>query len=283
MKYFYSRIALGNVLGSLLLMLGALLLGRGLPITPEVVILARSQDRMLHFAVDLMRSLPVRLAAADTEGTLPFSQPADPTLVALFARLGQEPPDSYAWSPDGRKLAYAQDFCCSVYDLDSDTIRQLSNASYLSHWLAWTADSQQIVYAHIREDIYFITEITTVNIVTGATQRLSESGGLLAWSPGVTDLLLSGPCVAGGCTTLLLIQRESAARRLINVGCTGLLHLESFAWSDTSGLVAFVGQCQGQTQLSILDTVSGEVQSIWLRWLTNPITVHTGWRSAAPG
>ncbi len=119
----------------------------------QVVLLTSSGDRYHHLALNLL-SLPdgriQKITDLTTSQTEPSSNaaPGDTSIEAVRAIADQE---SYAWSPDGTKLAFigvldGPTADLYLYDTATNKITRVSQDDAQNYWPSWSPDGKYILF-----------------------------------------------------------------------------------------------------------------------------------------
>jgi hypothetical protein len=118
-----------------------------------VVLLTFGADPYHQLALNIL-SLPDGSIRKITDLTTPQTEPAtdampgDPSLEAMRA-ISERP--SYAWSPDGTKLAFigaldGPQASVYVYDTSGGTIKRISREDSQHYWPSWSPDGTRLLY-----------------------------------------------------------------------------------------------------------------------------------------
>jgi tricorn protease-like protein len=108
--------------------------------------------------------------------------------------LRNETDDQYidaapAYSPDGRRLAFASRGDIFVKDVGSTEERRLTNSPELDTEPAFSPDGQKIVYSG--HNVHYTTDLYTMNAEGTEVKKLTDGGSSPDWSPDGTKIAFS--------------------------------------------------------------------------------------------
>ncbi len=198
----------------------------------KIAVLTSGQDYYHDLALQVI-SLPdgkvsklIQLTTKDTEpGT--DASPGDPSLEAMRA-IADQP--SYAWSPDGKKLAFTAaldkpEADIYVYDLESQNIQKVSQDDGQDFSPSWSPDGKSILYFEAESfgtGAGYIMKGFWLAAADGSGSRLLEtlkSSGeqILGWRDTETAVLTSWDAM-NGTNQLRLYNIHTDKQTILNKG-----------------------------------------------------------------
>ncbi len=198
----------------------------------QIAVLTSGSDYFHDLALNVI-SLPSgqlhKLTDLTTPATKPSANasPGDPILDAMRA-IAEQP--SYAWSPDGKKLAFIAALDkpkadVYVYDMGSGKIQKVSQDDGQDFWPTWSADGKSILYFEA-EAFGSGAGIAMKGIWLAAADgsgsellETSKSGGeqMLGWRDEETAVLTSWDA-ASGTTHLRLYNIRTRKQTTLSQG-----------------------------------------------------------------
>ncbi|MHB8641581.1 MAG: hypothetical protein ACYDA3_01660 [Gaiellaceae bacterium] len=181
----------------------------------------------------------------------------------------REPKQDLAWSPDGRRLAFA--VCTNgscrrgidVVDADGANLRRVVNDALQP---SWSPDSRKLVYAGETASFGDPSAIDVISIANGVQHRIAPVGTRPQWQPRLGRwILYDGPCGNGG--DLCVVRTNSADRHVLADG-------DAAVWSPRGDRVALVGNEVG---LGIVRLSRPRR----VRWIAHRVDVLPAWSSDA--
>jgi hypothetical protein len=168
-----------------------------------------------------------------------------------------------AWSPDGSRLVLISDRTGStdlwMVDLDGSNARNLTQDEAKDHSPAWSPDGQWIVFASLRDSLYW--ELYLMRVEGGDVQRLTwwEDASDLSpsWSPDGRRIAFASK--RDGNWEIYAMDRDGG----------NLLRLTDHpaddsnpAWSPDGGRIAFESTREGYAEIFVVSVAGGEAVNI---------------------
>ncbi len=168
------------------------------------------------------------------------------------------------WSPDGRRLAYAQDhdgderYDVYVYEPETGQHRNATpdTAEYISPSFSWSPDGTQLTISATREERF---GIWTVPLAGGAWTRISDhahSDDDPRWSPR-GDWIAFTANTEGQHMALFLARPDGSGVREVRAPSGAPLFAQSPAWSPDGTRIAFAGGPRDVVDIGVYDVASG--------------------------
>lgn len=177
---------------------------------------------------------------------------------------------SPAFSPDGKYLAFAQDYCGDenydilVYDLATGQTRNLTPDTpeeTINPYLSWSPDGQHIAFVSNREGKFATYTLrvdakNTLRTVKRVTQH--EYSDLQAdWSPGGKHIAVTA--LAHGQETWVFTVPIKGGETKIVGGPDGPVDARQVAWSSDGTRLAFTSSSTGLSSIFTYDLDTGEL------------------------
>jgi hypothetical protein len=187
-----------------------------------------------------------KLTALTTPSTEPDADaaPGDPSLEAMRAVVEQP---SFAWSPDGKKLAFigaldSPKADVYVYNLLNKKIQKVSGDAGQDFWPTWTPDGDSILYFSAEgfgSGAGIAMQGIWLAAADGSGSRLltaSTSGGeqMLGWRDSETAVLASFDPGGGSMNRLRLVNIQTKKQTILHAG-------QSYGAAVASGIQADAG------------------------------------------
>lgn len=187
------------------------------------------------------------LVAVDYDGANPQRIVTSPTMIY-----------SPAWSPDGRKIAYAvRNASARVElherDLATGRVRVISSRPELSYTPAYSPNGKRLAFAVSVGGTY--TEINDYDLEQGCCVRRISRGPRYdlnpTYSPDGTRIAFLSDRV--GSPHIFVMPAEGGSASMLTPYNTERVKFTAPSWSPTSSEIAFSGQSRGGFQIMIAD------------------------------
>jgi dipeptidyl aminopeptidase/acylaminoacyl peptidase len=248
----------------------------------RVVLLTSSGDRYHHLALNLL-SLPdgriqkiTDLTTSQTEPG-PSAAPGDTSIEAVRAIADEE---SYAWSPDGTKLAFigvldGPTADLYLYDTATKKITRVSQDDAQNYWPSWSPDGKYILFFGAETfgtgAGYLMKGVWSANAdgsnVTLLYTPSSSGEELVGWRDDQTAVLDSWKPICGP-EELRLYNIVTAQKTVLQAGCSSAAAASEY-WGDPNSNTVMFSKDDGLYLWSAngaeLQKLSGN-QVAWIRW-----------------
>jgi dipeptidyl aminopeptidase/acylaminoacyl peptidase len=180
-------------------------------------------------------------------------------------------PEGKVWprfSPDGSRLAFAQDygggedFDIFIYDLRTGATRNLTPdtpGELINPTFAWSPDGKQIAFVSNRAGAFAAFVITTDG--TGEPRRVTQhaySDYSVEWSPDGKHLAVNGQAKAQTAWTFI-VPAEGGEPKVVS-GPVGPVDAVQPRWSPDGGRLAFASNQPGIYTIFTYDLATGELR-----------------------
>jgi TolB protein len=180
--------------------------------------------------------------------------------------------DGYAWSPDGRRLAFMSDragnFEIYLVNADGSDERRLTRVPEFDGHPVWSPDGRKIAFVRgVRDRHGTLREEVWVMSADGSDQRSLGRGGGLTWSPDGRRIAFRSERTGKAELYLVNVDGSGSVRLTRNPGADG-----DPAWSPDGKTIYFVRGRHGKSDIYAM-TADGSRQRNLSR---NPSPPHDG-------